>query len=269
MIQDEETAYACCSVGIGRWCWLVWASESDAREGAKPLATGYEKNAKAAEEKAAEAAGDGGKRLPSKWASASKRGGPARAPDDQGREKPRSRLSRRPPAKEARPAPLAFLYAVSEAGQAGSLGEVTVARHRIVRRTAGKMYIDREPYREEDLPGDGAGDAEAPKAPSLSIDRETLRREGRVTHHGTDFYVSEEKGVQGVHADLASRHPWSVVLDVGFPCSRESIKAAYRRLAREKHPDAGGKPAEFQAVERAYREALAQFPSPGDAEKPG
>lgn len=274
MTRDEEAAYACCSVGIGRWCWLVWASESDAREGAKPLATGYEKTADAAEKKAVESAGERAKRLPSKWASAYKRGGSAaRAQDGGGREKPKSPLGRRPPAKADHAAPPRFLYAASESEQPGSRGEVVIVKHRIVRQTAGKIYIDREPFREdedeEEGRGEEAGDAETPKVRALAVDRESLRREGRASHRGSNFYASEEKGIQGVHADLTSRHAWCAVLDVSFPCSMESIKAAYRRLAREKHPDAGGNPAGFQAVEKAYREALAHFSAPGGVEKPG
>ena len=137
-----------------------------------------------------------------------------------------------------------------------------VVKHRIVRQTTGKIYIDREPFREEE-PQAEAADGPAPKVRSLAVDRETLRREGRVLHHGSYYYASEEKGIRGVHADLTSRHAWCAALDIGFPCSTGSIKAAYRRLAREKHPDAGGDPAEFQAVERAYREALAYFSSDG------
>jgi curved DNA-binding protein CbpA len=52
---------------------------------------------------------------------------------------------------------------------------------------------------------------------------------------------------------------------VRFPCSPDSIKAAYRRLAIASHPDAGGDPAEFRAIEQAYREALAYFTQADDA----
>ena len=50
-----------------------------------------------------------------------------------------------------------------------------------------------------------------------------------------------------------------------FPCSAASVKTAYRRLAIASHPDAGGDPAEFRAIERAYREALAYFGKTDDA----
>lgn len=266
MTPDEETAYACCSVGIGRWCWIAWASESDAREGARPLAEGYEKSAEAAERKAVESAGPASKRLASKWASAYKRGGATRAEDGGDRAKPKSRPGRRAPAKAIVAARPAFLYVASEDERAGSRGEVIIVKHRIVRQTAAKIHIDREPFREDEAPGEGP-DPEAPKPRTLAVDREVLRREGRAPHRGSYFYATEEKGIRGVHADLTSRHAWCAALDVSFPCSPGSIKSAYRRLAREKHPDAGGSTAEFQAVERAYREAIAYFASPEDAAK--
>ena len=40
------------------------------------------------------------------------------------------------------------------------------------------------------------------------------------------------------------------------PASLDDIKAAYRRKALEAHPDRGGDPAEFHAVEAAYRQLL-------------
>lgn len=268
MIQDEEAVYSCCSVGIGRWCWITWASESDAREGAKALATGYEKTARKAEGKAVESVGPEAKRLPSKWASAYMRGGPARTEEGAIREKPKSRLSRRTPPKADAASRPTFLYAASESEEPSSRGEIVVVKHRIVRRTAGKIYIDREPFREEEWRGEDVGGPEATRPRTMAIDREDLRREGRASHRGSYFYASEEKGIQGAYADLTSRHPWCAILEVGFPCSTASIKAAYRRLAREKHPDAGGNPTEFHAVERAYREAIAYFSSPGGAVKP-
>jgi hypothetical protein len=262
-MTQEDGAYACCSIGIGRWYWASWANETDAREGAKPLACGYEKSGEAAEKKAVEAAGPQAKRLPAKWASRSKRGGSART--EEAGNKPRSRLSRRvaTPARASVPARPTFLYLASESEDAGSRGEVVIVRHRIVRMTAKKIFVDREPYLEEEQQaGEGtAPTSESSKTRTLAVDREELRREGRVPHIGAHFYASEDDGIRDVHAALTARHSWCASLGVRFPCTAESIKAAYRRLARENHPDAGGNPAEFLAVERAYREAIAYFSS--------
>lgn len=269
MLQDEYMAYACCSIGIGRWYWAVWANEDAARAGAGPVASGYEKTGEAAEKKAAGAAGPRSKRLATKWASRFKRGGVALK---EAGSKPRSRLSRRadPPKMANAPTRPTFLYVASESEQAGSRGEVVIVRHRIVRQTARTIYIDREPFREEEWhhqENDGPTPG-GPKPRTLSVARETLRREGRFTHRGSNFYATEEAGIQDVHAALTARHGWCAALGVTFPCSAASIKSAYRRLARKSHPDGGGDPAEFRAVEEAYREAMAYFSQPGVVESP-
>jgi hypothetical protein len=271
-MTQEDGAYACCSIGIGRWFWAVWANKEDARESSRPLACGYEKTGEAAERKALEAAGSQSERLPAKWASRYKRGGGAR-PEDAA-NKPKSRLSRRPatPATANVPARPTFLYLASESEEAGSRGEVVIVRHRIVRKTAKKIFIDREPFHEKEQPGgEGAGPMSAsPKPRTIAVDRETLRREGRVPHRGAHFHATEDDAVRDVHAARTARHAWCATLGVRFPCTAESIKVVYRRLALEKHPDAGGSPAEFLALQRAYREALAYFSSTDDdAAKPG
>jgi hypothetical protein len=265
MTRDEDAVYACCSIGIGRWYWVAWASETDARGVAPALASGYEKTAEAAERKAVESVGPRSKRLAAKWASGYKRrGGLAdRTEEVRAGDKPRSRLSR--PVGIAKkaigPSRRAFLYSAFESDQIGSRGEVVVVKHRIVRQSARKIYVDRVPFCEEewDSREEGGALADAPKPRTLAVDRDTLRREGRFPHRGSFIYASEEDGIRDVHAALTSRHSWCAVLGVKFPCSAESVKFAYRRLARRTHPDAGGDPAEFRAVEQAYREALAYF----------
>jgi DnaJ-domain-containing protein 1 len=148
------------------------------------------------------------------------------------------------------------LYSASESDRPG---EVAVARHRIVRQNPRKIHVDREPFREEEWTSREEGGPDAPKPRTLAVDRDALRRQGRAPHRGSFFYASEEDGIRDVHAALTSKHAWCASLGVKFPCSAESVKAAYRRLARTTHPDAGGDPAEFRAVEQAYRDALAYF----------
>ena len=72
---SEVPAFACCSVGIGRWFWVVWESESDARALSPALASGYEASAARAEAKAVEQLGPRLKRLPARWATGYKRRG--------------------------------------------------------------------------------------------------------------------------------------------------------------------------------------------------
>src|SRR4051794_5967920 len=128
MTEDvhKHAAFACCSAGIGRWFWVAWASESDARALAPVVASGFEKSADAAERKAVESVGPGMKHLPAKWASGYRRRGGLAAPtgEDLGTEgRPRSRLSRPVGMTRREPgqARLAFLYSASEGDRPGEV----------------------------------------------------------------------------------------------------------------------------------------------------
>jgi len=278
---NETPAFACCSVGIGRWFWAAWGSESEARALAPALDSGYEASAIRAEAKALERVGPGLKRLPAKWASGYKRHGVmARAPgtervadDVVARPIPRIGRLRGPSKREGGSTRLLFLYSATMRDPPDPLVHVTVARHRIVRQNARKIHVDCDPFDEEDWARRGERDVDsagdAPKARTLAVDRLTLRTEGRFRcrHAQRDltFYASEEDGIRDVEAALTVKHGWCAKLGVRFPCSADSIKAAYRRMSMTLHPDAGGDPVEFRAVERAYREALAYFAQADDA----
>src|SRR5205807_1548980 len=116
----EVPAFACCSVGIGRWFWVAWESEAEARAFSPALASGYEASADRAEGKAAEQLGPRMKRLPARWASGYKRRGgiAARVPGTErdaggaGETRPRTRFGRPggPPGRNDVATRLAFLY---------------------------------------------------------------------------------------------------------------------------------------------------------------
>jgi hypothetical protein len=282
---SEVPAFACCSVGIGRWFWVAWESESDARALSPALASGYETSAARAEAKAVERVGRGLKRLPAKWASGYKRrGGAARLPSTEGearsgdQTRPKTRIGR-PGDLSKRvggPTRLTFLYSATGREPPDSLGHVAVARHRIVKQNARKLHVDCDPFDEDEWArraergGESSGDA--PKTRTLAVDRITLRNEGRFrcrhAHRDLVFYASEEDGIRDVEAALTAKYVWCATLGVRFPCSADSIKTAYRRLAINSHPDTGGDPAEFRTVEQAYREALAYFAQADNATPP-
>jgi hypothetical protein len=283
---SELPAYACCSVGIGRWFWVTWKNESDARALSPALASGYVATAVAAERKAIEVAGPRMKHLPAKWASAYKRRGGVVASAGRTEEDANGGSKIRPKARRTRPVGafqkgdgatrLAFLYSAFESEQPDSPGEVVVVRHRIVRQNARKIYIDRAPFHEEEWEHRAeeavASSAGAPKTRTLAVDRDTLRREGRfrhrISHRELFVYANEEDAIRDVEEGLTSRHTWCATLGVRFPCSAESVRSAYRQLARTAHPDAGGDPAVFRTIEQAYREALAYFTHIGNTTIP-
>src|SRR6201990_2740721 len=99
---SEVPAFACCSVGIGRWFWVAWESESAARALSPALASGYEASAARAEAKAVEPLGPPLQRLAAKWASGYKRRGgiAAGVPSTEGEAgggdalRPRARIGR-------------------------------------------------------------------------------------------------------------------------------------------------------------------------------
>lgn len=292
--SGEVPAFACCSAGIGRWFWVAWESESDARALAPAMASGFEASAARAEAKAIERIGSEVKRLPGKWASGYRRGGGRPSPvrsaaqeqsETGGENPPRARISRlggRSSRERGRGSTrLAFLYCVTEREPPDALGHVTVARHRIVKQNPQKIHVDPGPFDEDewarraetenqpDSDGGGESPADAPKQRTLAVDRVMLRTEGRFRCRHAQrelvFYASEEDGLRDVEAALTEKHGWCAVLGVRFPCTADSIKTAYRRLAMTSHPDAGGDAARFQAIEQAYREALAYFARVGDA----
>jgi hypothetical protein len=61
--------------------------------------------------------------------------------------------------------------------------------------------------------------------------------------------------VQNAYAQLAApqrqRDPWEL-LELRPGASRETIDAVYRSKAKQLHPDAGGDPEEFKALQEAY-----------------
>jgi hypothetical protein len=283
---SEVPAFACCSVGIGRWFWVAWESESDARALSPALASGYEASAVRAEGKAVEHVGPRLKRLPAKWASAYKRhsGVAARMPStdreagdgDATRPKARIRRPGTPTKRDGGATRLAFLYSATGREPPDLLGHVAVARHRIVRQNARKIHVDCDPFDDDEWArrGEGGGESsgDAPKTRTLAVDRVMLRTEGRFrcrhAHRDLIFYASEEDGIRDVEAILTAKYAWCATLGVQFPCSADSIKTAYRRLVMTLHPDAGGDPAEFRTVDQAYREALTYVAQADDATPP-
>ncbi|MHB1558953.1 MAG: DnaJ domain-containing protein [Isosphaeraceae bacterium] len=283
--SGDVPAFACCSAGIGRWFWVAWESESDARALAPALASGFEGSASRAEAKATERVGRVVKRLPGKWASGYRRGGGRPAAVPSAAEEPaagdarpaRTRISRfrASSSRGSGSTRLSFLYCVTEREPPDARGPIEVARHRIVKQNPRKIHVDPEPFdegtwaRRADADADGGeSSADAPKQRTLAVGRVMLRTEGRFRCRHAQrelvFYASEEDGLRDVEAALTEKHGWCAVLGVRFPCTADSIKTAYRRLAMASHPDAGGEAARFQTIEQAYREALAYFARASD-----
>jgi hypothetical protein len=83
-----------------------------------------------------------------------------------------------------------------------------------------------------------------------AVEMEDRERKAKVARKRADFWatVLPERGRQAL-----------AVLGLAWPCGVEDVKSAYRRLARERHPDAGGTPEDFVALQTAYETATKYF----------
>ena len=289
--MSEETrevpAFACCSVGIGRWFWVAWESESDARALSPALASGFEKSA-ARGQGEGRRAGRPPVEAPPRQVGLRLQAGWRRwhgAPLDFGRRlfqgrqqqpgpRPGSAAPPTDPVASAERPISPSLHSATERDPPDALGHVAVARHRIVRQKLGEIFVECDPFDEDgwtQARGEAGGESpvDSPKTRHAghrsrgeSGRGERFRR--RHAHRELMFYASEQDGIRDVEAALTAKSAWCTTLGVRFPCSADSIKTAYRRLVMTSHPDAGGDPAEFRAVHRAYREALAYFAQADD-----
>lgn len=57
-------------------------------------------------------------------------------------------------------------------------------------------------------------------------------------------------------SDGPARPDFLLLLGVSFPCSPEDVKQAYLLKAKQAHPDAGGSPEQFVALQAAYDKAV-------------
>lgn len=82
-----------------------------------------------------------------------------------------------------------------------------------------------------------------------------------IERHGVATVSEMFAGFMALPPPSAVR-PWHAVLGVAPTAGRDEIEAAYRRLARERHPDAGGSDAMMSELNVARAAALAAAPTP-------
>jgi DnaJ-domain-containing protein 1 len=129
-----------------------------------------------------------------------------------------------------------------------------IAAHLVIKKTPRRVYVTRKSVGPDQIGSDDENWTADEK--TIALDRARLERDGSVyssTHRHSDFYTSRAAAT----GESDSTGPDALaVLKLRAPCSLEEIKDAYRARAKEAHPDRGGTPADFQAVEAAYRRLL-------------
>lgn len=135
-----------------------------------------------------------------------------------------------------------------------------VERHRIVKKTKKFIFVEREPYEEKMNPRRQSGDWRDWEIRTVRLDRESFERDGSCPGIFGDFYPSpddwrRERGNLAVPSYLAN-------LGLNADATASEIKRAYKKLAKEHHPDNGGNPDKFKQVRRCYEQAMNAKKSP-------
>ena len=242
-MSEKHATWTRTRIGRDRVHWVAY----DDRQGAEDriiLGQGYAPSLREADLAARAALAEcgvyGGRRVPT---------GPgrvARPPRDKTAARSGGSASASPPRRE-------YLYTRHEGERDG---DQRVAAHLIVAKTATKVRVTRPSCGPDQL---GTDDENWDGVTSvIALDRAPLERDGSAyakSYPGPEFYVSREKalGDTGWDRGKALR-----VLGIQAPCTRNDIKEAYRLRSLEVHPDRGGQPGDFRAVEDAYRRLLGE-----------
>jgi len=233
--RDKLRSFAVTSLGRGRWYWVVWPSAEERRAADAPghIAQGYERTKAEAVNQGLEVAGSD-----AEWAAAR-----------YAREYHRQLHHKEGQA----PALFEFLYRDVQSESEGAWHSV---RHRVVRRTARYVYVEQQSFDPQRTPGGWERGA----APTYRLDREMLEREGYALVPPTAD-VDDPFFFTSPYVERAARFAtegWEClrVLGLSLPCTVDKVQAAYRELAKRKHPDRGGSHEEFLALRVAYEQAL-------------
>ena len=238
MTSDKHPTWKRMRVGKNRVRWVAYDDKPDAGS-AQILAQGYASSLPEADAAAREALSALGLHQARRSSAGRPVSSMSQVKLDAGTKKPAIR---------PRPVPNEYLYTRR---QLDLSGEFVLAAHRVTRKTARRVYVTRASVGPDQV---GTEDeAWRDDEPSLSLDRAKLERDGSVYsagHRTSDFYrrLEDAAGEPGRALGSAFR-----TLEIRPPVSLAEIKAAYRRKALDAHPDRGGHPESFQAVERAYR----------------
>ena len=132
--------------------------------------------------------------------------------------------------------------------------DILIAAHLILKKTPRKIYVTRKSFGADQVGSED--EAWSENEPGLALDRPKLEQDGSIYsagHRSSDFFTSRDRAL----GDAVSSGPDAARrLGLHAPFSVEDIKVAYRRKALAAHPDRGGQPGDFQAIEVAYRRLL-------------
>lgn len=227
--------YARCSVGRQKWFWATWASTDDLFDG-KLSATGYASTVEEAEAHAKQALTTEEKiQEPAGYAANVHR-----------RRCMKERAKTTSDAKDA--GRVEYVYSDWWSDYDGSRSS---SKHRIVKKTAKRIYVEARSEKWEDDQGQPYYDVR-----TIALDRAEFEEHGEAFGgpRGNRQYYHDRPYEERTEA--LPTVPCFVALGLAPPITSADVSRAYRRKAKLYHPDHGGDPEKFKAIQRAYEEAL-------------
>lgn len=226
-MSEDRPIFSRCSLGKRRWFWVVYRSWVAMVEGEEALATGYASTAQEAEQAARTAVPDA--TLYRSNLAAHRH-----------RQLCVKRRAAKPVSNHTGTTAQEFLY---RDWYSDWDNERRSTPHLIVKRTKKLVFVEKERYHPD--PWDRE---------TYALNRAELETEGCVwSRSARDIFFTtpyEERRQSWVSPELA-------VLGLKAGASKEEVKAAYRRMARQHHPDCGGDPTRFKEIQAAYERAIA------------
>ena len=230
--MSSNPIFSRCSLGRGRWFWVVYRSWEAIFDGEDAVATGYGTTAQKAEQAALAV-------VPNAEAER------ANLAAHYYRKLCNKRRATMPSSKGTEAAALAFLYT-------DWMGECddhwTSHSHLIVKTTKKLVFVEKSDYH----PDPWDRETYALNRAELEAKGEVWSREARQFFYATPWELRRQPWVS----------PELIVLGVKAGASTDQVKSAYRRLARQHHPDCGGDPAKFKELQEAYERAMARCVCP-------
>lgn len=131
----------------------------------------------------------------------------------------------------------------------------SITLYRIVKKTKKRIYVEAEPYCEEVRPP--CGDWQDYVVKTFVLDRAEFEAEGKARRRKKPYetYYAGPAIYYAERRSKAHRPECFVCLGVPAGATVDEIRSAYRRLAREAHPDAGGSAEAFKGIQKWYEEA--------------
>ena len=133
-----------------------------------------------------------------------------------------------------------------------------IKRHRIVKKTKKRIYVEDKAYDHHPLPSGEWWDYDRS---TFVLDRREFEITGKANRSSKGWWdhctYYTDPGIYCAERRLTNRPDCFKALNLPAEASTAEIKAAFRRLSRATHPDAGGKAEEFVRVRRCYEEAMA------------